>query len=170
MDSFGTGETAHQGMGANPAGKNPGDVWTIPTQPYPEAHFATFSEKLVVPMIKSSCPEQICRKCGKARVRMTETDYTTTGTQAGDKQQAGGYQVNRPYTERKEAKHHTAGWSDCGCGEGFRPGIVLDPFSGAGTTAIVAKKLQREYLGIELNPEYVKQSEKRIEKECGTLF
>ena len=39
---------------------------------------------------------------------------------------------------------------------------VLDPFSGAGTTGVVCAKLGREYIGIELNPEYVKLSEKRI--------
>ncbi len=40
-----------------PSGKNPGDVWTIPTQPYPETHFATFPEKLIIKPILSSCPE-----------------------------------------------------------------------------------------------------------------
>jgi len=40
----------------HPSGKNPGDLWTIPTQPFPEAHFATFPEKLVEPMIKAGCP------------------------------------------------------------------------------------------------------------------
>lgn len=41
-------------------------------------------------------------------------------------------------------------------------GIVLDPFSGAGTTGLVAKKLGRDYIGIELKPEYVEISERRI--------
>lgn len=41
-------------------------------------------------------------------------------------------------------------------------GIVLDPFSGAGTTGVVCKRLGREYIGIELNREYVALSEKRI--------
>lgn len=54
-----------------------------------------------------------------------------------------------------------------GCPEN---GIVLDPFSGAGTTCMVAKKLGRKYIGIDLNSEYVKISERRIERECGTLI
>lgn len=41
-------------------------------------------------------------------------------------------------------------------------GIVLDPFIGSGTTAIMAKKLGRNYIGIELNPQYVKIAEARI--------
>ncbi len=41
-------------------------------------------------------------------------------------------------------------------------GIVLDPFLGSGTTAVVAKKLKREFIGIELNPEYIKLAENRL--------
>lgn len=48
-----------------------------------------------------------------------------------------------------------------GCPEN---GIVLDPFIGSGTTAVVAKKLDRNWIGIELNPEYLKLAEERISK------
>ena len=58
------------------------------------------------------------------------------------------------------------GYNACNCNVGFKPGIVLDPFMGAGTVAVVAKKLGRDYVGIELNPEYIKIAEKRI---AGTL-
>ena len=51
-----------------------------------------------------------------------------------------------------------------GCPEG---GVVLDPFSGAGTTALVAKRLHRRYIGIELNPEYVWLARCRID---GLMF
>lgn len=53
---------------------------------------------------------------------------------------------------------------DCikaGCPSG---GVVLDPFIGSGTTALVALKNGREYIGIELNPEYIEIAERRIEK------
>lgn len=56
---------------------------------------------------------------------------------------------------------------DCikaGCPEG---GLVLDPFGGAGTTGVVASKLNRKYLLCELNPEYVKIAEKRIHQTLG---
>ena len=49
-----------------------------------------------------------------------------------------------------------------GCPEG---GVVLDPFIGSGTTAVVAEKLKRKWVGIELNPEYCKIAEKRIKEE-----
>lgn len=51
-----------------------------------------------------------------------------------------------------------------GCPEN---GIVLDPFMGSGTTAIVARSLNRNYLGIELNPEYIKIAHKRLDKHLG---
>lgn len=46
-------------------------------------------------------------------------------------------------------------------------GLILDPFIGAGTTAMVARKLNRNYIGIELNPEYVAMAENRLVKELG---
>ena len=51
-----------------------------------------------------------------------------------------------------------------GCPEN---GVVLDPFMGAGTTAVVARKLNRSYIGYELNPEYVKMANDRLYKELG---
>ena len=85
--------------GINPNGRYKRAVWTIPTKPYKEAHFATYPEKLIEPMIKAGCPVG---------------------------------------------------------------GIVLDCFFGAGTTGLVSKKLNRHYIGIELNPEYIKIAESRI--------
>lgn len=49
-------------------------------------------------------------------------------------------------------------------------GIILDPFMGAGTTAVVAKKMGCQYIGIELNPEYIKIAEERIEKVQVPMF
>ena len=79
--------------------RNKRDVWSVSVKPNKEAHFATFPEELVTPMILSGCPKD---------------------------------------------------------------GIVLDPFMGSGTVGAVAKKLYRNYVGCELNPEYVKMAENRI--------
>ena len=54
-----------------------------------------------------------------------------------------------------------------GCPKG---GVVLDPFSGAGTTCVVAKKLGRQYLGIELNLKYIEMSEKRLNNVIPDMF
>lgn len=54
-----------------------------------------------------------------------------------------------------------------GCPEN---GLVLDPFFGSGTTGIYARKSNRNYIGIELNPEYVKVAENRLSKELGMFI
>lgn len=46
-------------------GKNPGDVWMIPTRGFRGAHFATFPEQLVVRPLLATCPEAICTRCGQ---------------------------------------------------------------------------------------------------------
>lgn len=48
-----------------------------------------------------------------------------------------------------------------------RGGIILDPFMGSGTTALVARKLDRNFIGLELNPEYIAMAEARLQKELG---
>lgn len=87
--------------------RNRRSVWTITTQPYPEAHFATFPKELVEPCILAGCPEG---------------------------------------------------------------GLVLDPFCGSGTVGVVALRHGRRFLGIELNPDYVKLAERRIGGFLGSLF
>ena len=49
-------------------------------------------------------------------------------------------------------------------------GLVLDPFMGGGTTAVVSRKLNRHFIGCELNPEYVKIAEKRLKNEIGLFL
>ncbi len=53
---------------------------------------------------------------------------------------------------------------NCDCGKGYEKGIVLDPFVGSGTTAVVAKRLGRGYIGIDINPDYCRIAEARLEK------
>ncbi len=81
--------------------RNKRSVWTVPTKPFSEAHFAVFPPKLIEPCILAGCPVG---------------------------------------------------------------GIVLDPFMGSGTTALVAFEHGRNYLGIELNPEYIKLANRRLER------
>ncbi len=152
----------------NPAGKNPGDVWTIPTQPRPEAHFATFPDKLCVKPILSTCPQEICKKCGKARVRISKVKSNYTKRESA-------YQPNNEPTKVdstgwKPPNSKTIGWTDCGCNAGFEPGIVLDPFAGRGTTLIMAKKLGRHYVGYELKKKYYKKLIEPTLAEIDPLF
>ena len=178
----GTGQQTYRDrdMRPNKAGKNPGDVWKIATHPFSEAHFATFPEKLIIPMIKSSCPKEICKKCGKARMRISKragtesgeaknapTDYKKDFNKGKGVKEGHGFDGMGGGHKRQDwlNKHPytTLGWTKCDCQpQEYEAGIVLDPFMGAGTVGVVAKRLKRNYVGIELNPEYVKMAEKRI--------
>jgi DNA modification methylase len=82
--------------------RNKRSVWTIATQAYSEAHFATFPEALVEPCILA-------------------------GSKPGD--------------------------------------VILDPFTGSGTTGVVALRYHRDFVGIELNPDYGRLAERRIGDE-----
>jgi len=78
--------------------------------------------------------------------------------------------TTKPYKDAHFATFPQELIIDCikaGCPEG---GIVLDPFGGAGTTMIVARKLKRNAILIELNEKYIKIANKRIEKELGLIF
>ncbi len=160
--------------------RNRRSVWTITTKPFKEAHFATFPEDLIVPMALAGCPKEICNRCGKARERIlepTEEYKKFLGKSWHDHKHdltMGFGQQTRGFSKRKGnvsgIKRYKDGYIDCGCNAGFSAGIVLDPFIGAGTTAVVAKKLGRNYLGIDLNPKYVKMAEARIKAVPQSLF
>jgi len=160
----------------HPLGKNPGDIWTIPTQPFPESHFAVFPEKLVEPMIKAGCPQWICKKCGKARERIVKgkspvafniriRDVKEGRIKGLDRKASNNEVKNYNEIEYGGEGKITIGWTDCSCkvdGKKWIPGVVLDPFAGSGTTNIVAERLGRNSIGIELNPNYVEIIKKRF--------
>lgn len=151
-------------------GRNKRTVWKIPTKPNPEAHFATFPPDLVKPMIKSGCPEFICKKCGKPRERIIEKGKTyhqhckdnnlKWSKEAKSSMENSQFPWNTKLSGQahKEFKEKNPdilkGYSDCGCNAGFEPGIVLDPFAGVGTTLKEAWKLGRNYIGFEISKEY----------------
>jgi len=149
----------------NGAGRNVRSVWEIATQPYPEAHFATFPEALPERCIKAGCPEQVCVTCGKPRERITEktlvpTQATNNGGKRSDDNGWQGYQDAYP---RGRNEVETLGWSDCGHGD-WRPGVVLDPFMGSGTVALVARRLGRRSVGVELSESYAELCARRLQQ------
>jgi len=85
------------------ATRNKRSVWEVATQPFSEAHFATFPPALIEPCILAGCP---------------------------------------------------------------KGGTVLDPFAGAGTTGLVADRLQRNAILIELNPSYARMADNRISDDA----
>jgi len=139
-------------------GKNPGDVWRLPTQPYRGAHFATFPEKLVELPLLAGCPERICLVCGipwRARSQVVGPHQRTAGRSG----------LIRRYPHRWQTVRKPGDLiPQCKCEGPWKPGLVLDPFFGTGTVAVVAKRLARDWLGIELNPDYARLAQERIEK------
>jgi hypothetical protein len=152
----------------------PRSVWTIPTQGFPEAHFATWPEALARKIILAACPEQVCSVCGKARERITERiDQGYDGSKYGERVQDANEGVRSGGTARSTlgssggkltGKSATRGFTDCGHGA-YVPGTVLDPFAGSGTTLYVARKLGRRGIGIDLNPEYLGMAARRLQQQ-----
>ena len=147
--------------------RNKRAVWSINPKGYTEAHFAVYPEKLIDTPIKAGCPKEICKNCGVAREKIIIAEGGTIGESWHDHKDD---QVVGQRSENKAKGGHgykriDEGYSDCGCKAGWNKGIVLDPFMGSGTTAFVARKHSRDYLGIELNAEYIKLVEKRLAQQ-----
>jgi site-specific DNA-methyltransferase (adenine-specific) len=142
------------GLPGHPLGKNPGDVWTLATAGYRGAHFATFPPSLIERPIRATCPEAVCTACGQPWKRQR----IVAGVVPPVAQNPGRIPMVRMGRGRLVP---------CGCEARTRPGVVLDPFMGAGTVALVAQRLRRDFLGIELNPEFSRLAKERIAAEAG---
>lgn len=172
------------------SGRNLRDVWTIPTEGYPGAHFATFPRKLVEPCIKAGTSDKgCCPECGAPWVQVVDRDRQPTRPGRDNKQDDTGM------ANRDRGRHvtdvRTVGWKPPGCeclglmqartldprtGKETTPRpvlasstclppmpcTVLDPFVGSGTAGVVATQLGRRFVGIDLSREYCEMARKRI--------
>ena len=118
-------------------GKNPGDVWRLPTSAYRGAHHATFPLALARRIITLGCPARRCAAC--------RTPYIPASSGAVD--------------DPRELSTWRPG---CSCTAVSEPGLVLDPFFGAATTGLAAEGLGRDWLGIELNPAFAAAGLERL--------
>ena len=148
-------------------GRNKRTVWEINTHPYPEAHFATYPEKLVEPCIMAGTSEKgVCAECGKPWERIMEVSGGTIGTAwhdhtddlvRGMRDNSGGKATDGTY------KREHKGWQPtCECNADIVSATVLDPFVGSGTTMAVAQRLGRRGIGTDLNEEYLALASKRL--------
>ncbi len=156
-------------------GRNIRSVWEFPTQPYPEAHFAVFPEKLPEICIKAATPEVgCCSKCGAPWERVTKPtaeygellgkDWNIQEKDKAEGKIAGHHRKhNAPSVT---AQYETLSWQPtCKCNADKVPSICLDPFMGAGTTLWVAKKLNRRAVGYEISEEYCQLAVERMKQQ-----
>lgn len=133
----GLARLAAQGRSGHVLGKNPGDAWVLPTGRSVGGHIATFPEALVRRPILATAPAKVCTACARPWRRSRRRVTFLAGV---------------PQRRPLEA---------CPCGAPTRPGLVLDPFAGSGTTLKVARELGRDALGIELSPRFAQLARDR---------
>jgi DNA modification methylase len=178
--SFNNSSPAHKqthGDGADSlGGRNLRSVWHIATQPYKEAHFATFPEKLVEPCILAGTSERgACSQCGAPWERVvsrppnpskgTNTGEDLTGgapNMGGNRQTSAGLHRNGTNVSLAHLAK-TLGWEPtCSCGAATKPCVVLDPFCGSGTVGVVCARFNREFVGLDISEKYLELARQRI--------
>jgi len=175
----GIGMTAESGNGIrhrtlnpnaynNPLGKLPGSVWSIPSEPLkvPDSlgvdHFAAYPQEWPRRIILGWSPPGICTRCGDGRRPVVEKEYSSTGCTHNDN---GGTTHRSADNGAKGTTEATITGYACQCPEPdapTRPAVVLDPFSGTGTTVGVARTLGRYGVGLDLSADYLKLARWRI--------
>ncbi len=149
-----------------------------------KGHTATFASSLPAWCIRAGTPDAVCSACGAPHAQMVELTPLPPedkrgwgGNAAGGYRGAGSEDANvTSWTQEPGAiKRHVLegamlrsgqGWRPtCGCDAPGRPAIVLDPFSGSGTTLRVALAMGRRAVGIELKPDYADLAWDRLQTE-----
>lgn len=146
-------------------GKNISTVWTVNPKRFAEAHYATFPPELISTCIKAGCPEKCCAVCGAPHVRVTEREFIPQSDVSASRVAHRGKVAEGKFegTPRGSLRVRTVGFTpSCGCDAGTAPGVVLDPFMGAATTALTALMLLVDFAGCELSPVYVEMGNRRI--------
>jgi DNA modification methylase len=147
----------------NPAGRNQRNVWHLATEPFPEAHFATFPTELPRRCIKAGTSERgACAACGAPWRRTVERDFYGSLDPVRDIAKGRQTPIGQKLWDAYEPPK-TTGWQPgCSCDAEVVPCVVLDIFAGSGTTGLVADQLGRDAILIELNPDYAAMARERI--------
>jgi len=146
-------------------GRNLRDVWTIATQPYSGAHYATYPEELVLRCLKAATSERgCCPKCGKMWEREVEKQQDTTRPKSRPVGDARGkspsdFRAGTPQQGSQIVHTTTLGFRPgCACDLPPVPATILDPFCGSGTTLLVAKRMGLKAIGLDLSYQYLREN------------
>jgi len=153
-------------------GRNKRDVWEITTKSFAPAHFAVFPPELPRTCVKAGCPPKVCGECGKPYERDVEhkrirrDELPENDSRYRPNKYNGEYADINGKGDAGYSKNIHKGWEQvCGCStDEVESGVVLDPFIGAGTTGLVAKQLNRNWIGVDIKEEYREMALERIEK------
>ena len=147
-------------------------TWTIPTQPSAYKHFAMFPERLAeIPILAGTSEHGCCAGCGTPHTRIFTkqiinlSNAAIAGTEiVGKGHPTSQIRENHDIRDGPVTITQTTGWyKQCQCEtEETISCTVLDPFSGAATSGLVALKLGRQYIGIEQNELYNRIAEERL--------
>jgi len=149
--------------------RNNRSVWTISTQPYKGAHFATFPEKLVTPCTLAGSSEHgVCPKCAAPWKRIVK--HKTSGKSWHNHKDDMITGQSKAILPKNGYGISVEGWEPtCECGiQETVPAIVFDPFAGSGTTVMTANVLGRKGIGIDLSLDYLKLAQERLTKRMAS--
>lgn len=155
------------------------DVWTVTSKPFKGAHFATFPPDLIEPCIKAGTSAHgACSVCGAPWQRQVEKEFIPQ-PDVSEAHGVRGAGTQKPLDASNGLQGYprgtslvkTLGWApSCKCElAAVVPCIVLDPFGGAGTTGLVADRLGRDAVLLELNPEYAAMTKARLQADGGMM-
>jgi len=156
-----SGDGEDNAMPGNPNGAPPLDYWVIPTQPYAGSHYAVWPPALLERPIKSMVPARVCNVCGEPSRRIVERERTIGDPKGGAGRPASPSRGG-PMSDTYTSTTTTLGWTDCGHDNNWRPGVVLDPFAGSGTTLSAATGNGHAAIGIDLDERNVDLARERV--------
>lgn len=158
------------------AKRNKRSVWWVGPKPFPEAHFAVFPVELIEPCILAGTSEAgHCMECGSRYKRTVKRNLKNKSDNAKSLIESAQHMgipddkakmrigLDRKNSYEKNPGYQTIGWeATCDCDSPTEPDVVLDPFGGAGTTAIASIKHGRKALLLEYSEKYSEIAHKRI--------
>jgi DNA modification methylase len=156
-----------------PSKRNMRNFLLLGPSPFPGAHFATFHPKIPEIAILAGTSERgVCPKCGAGWERITKSSFVKLAQRRDTRKAVQPGADMADINSRNQMGYNeteTIGWRPtCKCDAADPiPATVLDPFLGSGTTAMVADRLGRNCIGIEINPQYAAMAERRIKDDAG---
>lgn len=158
--------------GVNPLGKLPGSVWEIATQPLRVPaelgidHFAAFPMEWPRRLILGWSPREVCTACGEGRRPQVLAERHRNGVPvSGALYGKGGKVATATGRQHIERTDRTITGYACACPDNSAPatpGVVLDPFGGTGTTALVAAMHGRQGISVDASTDYCRLAQWRV--------